>query len=106
MTPVGLFNILVFFVVILAITKPLGAFMVKIFQGERTFLHPLLRPLERFVYRWCGVHEDEEQHWTHYAASLVAFSLVGFLIAYLIQRLQRVLPINPNHFGTGQAPSG
>jgi K+-transporting ATPase ATPase A chain len=106
MTPVGLFNILVFFVVVLAITKPMGAFMVKIFQGERTFLHPLLRPIERLVYRWCGVQEDEEQHWTHYAVSLVAFSLVGFLLAYLIQRLQRILPINPNHFGTGQAPSG
>jgi len=106
MTPIGIFNIVLFFLLILAITKPVGVFMMKIFQGERTFLHPLLRPCERLVYRLCGVREGEEQHWTHYAASLIAFSLVGFLIAYLIQRLQRILPINPNHFGTGQAPSG
>src|ERR1700681_3893820 len=105
MTSIGIFNILFFFLVILAITKPIGMFMVKLFQGERTLFHPLMRPLERLVYRFCGVREDEEQHWTHYAVSLIVFSLVGFLIVYAIQRLQRILPFNPNHFGTGQAPS-
>jgi K+-transporting ATPase ATPase A chain len=106
MTSVGLINIAIFFLLVLALTKPIGTFMVKIFQGERTFLHPALRPLERLAYKLCGVREDEEQHWTQYAASLIAFSVIGFLFVYFIQRLQRVLPFNPNHFGTGQAPSG
>jgi K+-transporting ATPase ATPase A chain len=106
MTSIGIFNILFFFLVILAITKPIGLFMVKLFQGERTLFHPAMRPLERLVYRMGGVREDEEQHWTQYAVSLIVFSLVGFLIVYAIQRLQRILPFNPNHFGTGQAPSG
>jgi K+-transporting ATPase ATPase A chain len=106
MTPIGILNIVIFFLLILAITKPVGIFMVKIFQGERTFLHPVLRPFERLIYRLCGIREEEEQHWTQYAASLIAFSLAGFLFAYVIQRLQGVLPLNPMHFGTGQAPSG
>jgi K+-transporting ATPase ATPase A chain len=106
MTPFGILQIAVYFLLLLALTKPMGIFMVKIFQGERTFLHPLLRPFERLIYRLCGVREEEEQRWTQYAGSLVAFSLVGFLFAYAIQRLQRFLPFNPMHFGTGQAPSG
>jgi potassium-transporting ATPase potassium-binding subunit len=106
MTQMGLFNIVVFFLLVLAITKPIGLFMTKLFEGGRTFLHPLVRPLERLVYKLCGVREEEEQRWTQYAASLIAFSLVGFLFAYAIQRLQRILPLNPMHFGTGQAPSG
>ncbi len=106
MTPIGLLNILVYFLVLLAITKPVGAFMAKLFEGERTFLHPLLRPLERLTYRICGVREDAEQRWTQYAASLIAFSLASFVFVYLIQRLQRILPFNPMHFGTGRAPSG
>jgi K+-transporting ATPase ATPase A chain len=106
MTQMGLFNIVVFFLLVLAITKPIGLFMTKLFEGGRTFLHPLVRPLERLVYKLCGVREEEEQRWTQYAASLIAFSVVGFLFAYAIQRLQRLLPLNPMHFGTGQAPSG
>lgn len=106
MTPIGMFNIVLFFLLILAITKPIGVFMVRIFQGERTFLHPLMRPLERFTYRLCAVREDEEQHWSQYAVSLIAFSLAGFVIVYVIQRLQRIMPFNPNQFGTGHAPSG
>ena len=105
MTSIGLLSIVVYFLVILAITKPLGAFMAKLFNGERTFLHPILRPVEKLTYRLCGIREDDEQHWTRYTASLIAFSLMSFLFVYAIQRLQGFLPFNPMHFGTAHAPS-
>ncbi len=84
----------------------MGAFMARVFQGERTFLHPLLRPLERLVYRLCGIREDREQRWTEYAASLLAFSLVSLLVTYLMLRIQGLLPLNPRAFGTPHAPPG
>jgi potassium-transporting ATPase potassium-binding subunit len=105
MTANGVLQILVYFLLLLALTKPLGNFMAKVFQGERTFLHPLLRPLERLIYRLAGIREDTEQRWTQYAASLLAFSLVSFIFAYLIQRLQGFLPLNPMHFSTAKPPS-
>ncbi len=105
MTTAGLFNIAIYFLVILAITKPLGVFMAKLFEGERTFLHPVIHPVERLAYRLCGVRKEEEQRWTQYAASLLAFSVVSFLFVYVIQRLQGILPFNPMHFGTSHAPS-
>ncbi len=67
MTGNGILQIAVFFGLILLVTKPVGLFMSRLFQGERTFLHPVIRPLERLVYKLCGVREDEEQRWTHYA---------------------------------------
>src|ERR1017187_10153980 len=91
MTSMGLLQIFLFFLVLLALTKPLGAYMARLFEGERTFLHPVMRPLERLVYRIGGVDESAEQHWTHYAGSLLAFSLTGILLTYLIQRIQGVL---------------
>ena len=106
MTPNGFLQIAVFFFLILAITKPLGSYMTKVFAGERTFLHPVLRPLERLCYAAGGVKESVEQRWTQYAASLLAFSIFSFLILYLLQRLQGVLPFNPMGFGTAHAPSG
>ncbi|MGO9273728.1 MAG: potassium-transporting ATPase subunit KdpA [Terriglobia bacterium] len=105
MTPHGIVLIAVYFGLLILITKPLGLFMAKLFEGERTFLHPVLRPVERLIYRLSGVREDEEQHWTRYSISLVAFSLVSFLFVYAIQRLQGILPFNPMHFGTSHAPS-
>jgi K+-transporting ATPase ATPase A chain len=105
MTFIGVLNIVVFFLVVLAVAKPLGLYMTKLFEGERTFLHPLLRPLEKLTYRLCGVREDAEQRWTQYAGALIAFSLASFIFAYLIQRLQGLLPLNPMHFGSGKAPS-
>ena len=99
MTSIGLLQIFLFFLVLLALTKPLGAFMARVFEGERTFLHPVVRPLERLVYKLCGVDESNEQHWTHYAGSLLAFSLAGILLTYLIQRVQGILPFNPQGFG-------
>jgi len=105
-TSIGVLNVVVYFLLILAVTKPLGMFMTKLFEGERTFLHRLLRPLEKLTYRLCGVREEAEQRWTQYAASLIAFSLLSFLFAYFIQCWQRFLPLNPMHFGSGKAPSG
>ncbi len=106
MSALGILHIAVYFVLVLAITKPMGAYMAKVFQGQRTFLHPLLRPVERLIYRLIGVREDAEQRWTQYAASVIAFSVASFLFVYLIQRLQGYLPFNPMHFGTKAAPSG
>ena len=76
MTSIGILQILVFFGLILLVTKPVGLFMSRLFQGQRTFLHPVLRPLEVLVYKLCGVREDQEQRWTQYTASLLAFSFV------------------------------
>ncbi len=106
MTVNGVLQILAFFLVILALTKPLGAFMARVFAGERTFLHATLRPLEQVIYRCCGVKEEEEQRWTGYAASLLMFSLVSLLLTYLIQRIQGLLPFNPQGFGTAHAAQG
>src|SRR5271154_620893 len=100
MTPVGILQIAVYFLIILALVKPVGAFRARLFQGERTFLHPILRPIERLIYKLCGVKEETEQRWTQYAASLLAFSAVSFVFAYIIQRVQAYLPLNPQNFGT------
>jgi K+-transporting ATPase ATPase A chain len=91
-------------VALLILTKPMGTHMAKVFAGERTFLHPVLRPLERLCYAVAGVREDVEQRWTQYAGSLLAFSFFSFLLAYLFQRLQGMLPFNPAAFGTAGAP--
>jgi len=102
MTPMGIFQILTYFLVLLILTKPLGAFMAKVFQGGRTFLHPVLRPVERIIYKLSGVDETVEQRWTQYTASLLAFSIACFVFTYVIQRLQGVLPLNPQGFGSAQ----
>src|SRR5437588_6758795 len=88
-------TVLFFLAVILAITKPMGLFITHVFGGERTFLHPVLRPVERLIYRLTGVDESREMRWTEYAAGVLLFSLVSMLLLYLIQRLQGVLPFNP-----------
>src|SRR6201997_2225737 len=104
MTWIGIAQILVFFGIVLAITKPVGVFMYRVFEGERTFLHPIFRPLERLIYRLSGIHEDVEQSWIGYSASMISFSIFSFLAVYLLQRLQGHLPLNPMHFSTPQAP--
>src|ERR1700723_1172207 len=106
MTANGVLQIGVFFVLILVLAKPMGAFMTKVFAGEKTFLHPVLRPLEKVCYTLCGVKENVDQRWTQYAGSLLAFSVFSFLILYLLQRFQGVLPFNPMGFSTAHAPSG
>ena len=103
MTPNGWLQIAVYFLIILAIAKPMGLFMARLFEGNRTFLHPLLRPVEVFFYKVVGVKEDTEQRWTQYTAALLAFSIFSFLFVYLLQRLQGILPFNPQGFGAAQA---
>ena len=95
MTLNGWLQILLFFALVLAVTKPLGLFMSRVFGGERTFLSPVLRPLESMLYRVTGVDESREMRWTEYAVAMLLFSFVSMLVLYLLQRLQGVLPFNP-----------
>ena len=106
MTTNGIFQILVFIAVIWALAKPIGAFMAKVFAGERTWLHRLLRPVETAIYKLCGIDETAEQHWTAYAGALLVFSLVSLLFTYLIQRVQQWLPLNPQGLGNVAARPG
>jgi K+-transporting ATPase ATPase A chain len=99
MTTNGWIQIGVFLALILAITKPLGVFMAKVFSGERTFLDPVARPIERLLYRVTGVDEEYEMRWTEYAATMLLFSGVSMLLLYLIERVQQWLPWNPQKFG-------
>lgn len=99
MTGNGILQIIVFFAVILALTKHIGTFMAKLFEGKQTFLHPVFRPLELLAYKFCGIRENSEQRWTQYTASLLALSIFSFLFVYALQRLQGVLPLNPQGFG-------
>ena len=99
MTSNGILQIAVFVAILIAVTMPLGAFMAKVFAGERTFLHPILRPIEKLIYRLCGVDEAAEQHWTRYAGAVLAFSFVSILVTYVILRIQKWLPLNPQGLG-------
>jgi K+-transporting ATPase ATPase A chain len=98
MTANGWFQIAFFLAVILLVTKPLGVFMTRVFEREKTFLDPVLRPLERLVYRITGVDEQHEMRWTEYAVSMLLFSGVSMALLYLIQRTQHWLPLNPQKF--------
>ncbi len=95
----GILQIALYTVVILALAKPVGAFMADVFEGRRTFLRRVLRPLEALIYRVCGIDEAAEQRWTRYAGSLLVFSLVTLLFTYLLQRVQQWLPLNPQGLG-------
>jgi K+-transporting ATPase ATPase A chain len=99
MTANGVLQILLFTAVIIALAKPMGAFMAKVFAGERTWLHSVLRPVETAIYKLCGIDEAAEQPWTRYAGSLLIFSLVSLLFTYLILRLQQWFPLNPQGLG-------
>ncbi|MGA2966221.1 MAG: potassium-transporting ATPase subunit KdpA [Terriglobales bacterium] len=99
MTTNGWIQIVVFLALILAITKPLGVYMAKVFSRERTFLDPVARPIERLLYRLTGVDEEREMRWTEYAFSMLLFSGASMLLLYLIQRVQQFLPLNPQKFG-------
>src|SRR5208282_2142679 len=99
MTTNGWIQIVVFLALILAMTKPLGVFMARVFSRERTFLDPVARPLERLLYRVTGVDEEHEMRWTEYAFAMLLFSGVTMLLLYLIERVQQWLPLNPQKFG-------
>ncbi len=98
MTLNGWLQVIVFLALILAVTKPLGVFMTRVFARERTFLDPVLRPVERLLYRISGVDEAHEMRWTEYATTMLVFSAVSMLVLYLMERIQAVLPWNPQHF--------
>jgi K+-transporting ATPase ATPase A chain len=104
MTLNGWIQIAIFAAVILLIAAPLGGYMTAVFNGERTLLSPLLRPLERLIYALCRVDAKEDQPWTVYGAAMLTFSVMGFVSLYALQRLQGALPFNPEHLpGVGEA---
>jgi K+-transporting ATPase ATPase A chain len=105
MTINGWLQIAFFLLLILAVTKPLGVFMTHVFNREKTFLDPVLRPVERLIYRTTGVDEDHEMPWTEYAITMLLFSVVSMLLLYLIQRVQGFLPFNPQKLGAVSPPS-
>jgi len=98
MTAVGWLQTVIFFLVILAFTKPLGLYMARVFMGERTWLSRVFIPVEKFLYKVGGVKEDEEMPWTGYAFSMLAFTAVSFAYLSVVLRTQQWLPFNPNHF--------
>src|SRR5215472_9623491 len=104
MTANGWFQILLFFVLVLLVTKPLGIFMTRVFNREPTFMDPILRPIERLLYRVTGVDEEHEMRWTDYAISMLLFSLVSMIVLYLMERLQGYLPFNPQRLGAVNPP--
>jgi K+-transporting ATPase ATPase A chain len=93
------FQLIFYVVVLLALAKPLGTFMAKVYQGERTILDPMLQPLERLIYRTAGVKSDEEMGWKTYAVAMIVFNVLGLFVVYGLQRLQGVLPLNPQGLG-------
>jgi potassium-transporting ATPase potassium-binding subunit len=99
MTVNGWIQILLFLALIFAVTKPLGVFMARVFNRERTFFDPVVRPIERLLYRLTGVDENHEMRWTEYAVAMLMFSGVSMLLLYLVERVQQWLPWNPQKFG-------
>ena len=95
MTVIGWVQILLYCAIIIAITPPLGAYMTRVFNGERTFLSPILRPVEIAIYKIAGVDERQEQHAVTYTVGMLLFHVGGFLILYVLMRLQAFLPFNP-----------
>src|SRR6202049_1363978 len=91
--PVTLNSVLqvpIFMVIVLLLTKPVGLYLYKVFNGQRTWLSPVLVPVERFFYRLSGISEDDEQKWTGYMISVLIFSVVGMLLLYLLERTQQL----------------
>ena len=99
MTGSGILQIVLYLAVLVALTRPLGAFMARVYEGQRTWLSPAIAPLERLVYRVAGVDPARDQDWKRYALAVLVFNLAGFLTVYLLQRLQGILPLNPQGFG-------
>jgi K+-transporting ATPase ATPase A chain len=104
MTPLAILQIVLFFAVLLLITKPLGSHMARVFSGEKTFLHRGLGWLERGTYRVLGVDPEENMKWTTYSVAMLMFSGASLLFTYGALRLQGFLPLNPQHFGAKQMP--
>src|SRR6266852_6474750 len=99
MTASSWFQLILYMVVLLALAKPLGSFMANVYEGKRTFLDPVLRPVERLTYRLSGVRADQEMNWKTYAVTVMIFNVLGLLVVYLLQRAQSFLPLNPQGLG-------
>ncbi len=92
-------QLILYMAVLIALVKPLGAYMTRVYQGERTFLSPVLQPVEKLVYRLAGTSPDQEMDWKVYAFAMLLFNVLGLLVVYALQRLQGFLPLNPQGFG-------
>ncbi|HVT11276.1 MAG TPA: potassium-transporting ATPase subunit KdpA [Fimbriimonadaceae bacterium] len=103
MTTSGTLQILVYFVVILLLAKPMGLYLAKVFEGERTWLHRPFGWMERGAYRLLGIDPGQDMKWTSYAIAMLLFSAAGMLVTYVLLRMQGILPLNPQHFGGAQA---
>lgn len=99
MTLNGWLQIFLYFVTLILLVKPLGLYMSMVYMGQPTFLSPILAPVEHFIYRLSGANPDEEMDWSTYALVMLFFNLVGILFLYLLQRVQGILPLNPQHYG-------
>jgi len=104
MSTVGIFQIFLFLAIVLAITKPIGLFLARVFSSEKTFLDPVCRPVERLVYRLCGINEAEEMTWKQYGFAMLLFSAASLLLLYILERAQHFLPLNPHRFA-GVSPA-
>src|SRR6201996_1481298 len=104
MTANGWLQFVVFFAVLLVLMRPLGLYIARVLEREKTFLDPVLRPVERLIYRVCGIQANLEMSWQQYSIAMLIFSIVSLLLTYIIERAQGVLPWNPQHLG-GVAPA-
>jgi K+-transporting ATPase ATPase A chain len=95
MTANGWLQFVIYSIVLILTVRPVGIYLARVFEGERTWLDPLLRPIERLTYRLCGVNADHEMNWREYAFAMLGFSAISMLVTYGIERLQAVLPFNP-----------
>ena len=92
-------QIVIYIGLLVLLTPPLGAFMARVFAGEKTFLSPVLGPLERLTYRLAGVDPDKEMNWKEYTWAVIAFTAISLAAVFLIQVFQSYLPLNPNKLG-------
>ena len=104
MTANGWLQFVVFFAVLLLLMRPLGLYIARVLEGEKTFLDPVLRPIERLLYRACGIQAEQEMSWQQYSVAMLIFSFVSLLLTYIIERAQALLPWNPQHLA-GVAPA-
>ena len=98
MTPNGWLQFAIYSVILLALVRPVGIYLARVVEGERTWLDPVLRPCERLIYKLCAVNAEKEMNWRQYAFALLGFSAVTMVFTYAIERLQQYLPFNPQHF--------
>ena len=100
MTSLGILQVVLYLAVLLALVRPVGAYMARVYQGDRTWLSPVAGPVERMVYRVAGIDPALDQDWKRYTLALLAFNVAGVVFVYLLQRLQGLLPLNPQAFGS------